>query len=148
MSDMPIKPDDPMFIPLIPDMESAVEEAPMDIVEDAVAIPDILDISIDVGVEVVEVVMLILLMSIAAEYRWIDSFKTVLLTGKDDSANYWTGSGVGTSKMKKTVEEILRGNVLKLCCGRRLHYITIQTILLIPRDHAHAYTAHYLMCGR
>ncbi|KAI7164402.1 hypothetical protein KC349_g714 [Hortaea werneckii] len=72
MSDMPIKPDDPMFIPpipLIPDIESAVEEAPMDIVEDAVAIPDIPDISIDVGVEVVEVVMLMLLMSIAVEYR-------------------------------------------------------------------------------
>ncbi|KAI7203026.1 hypothetical protein KC343_g7230 [Hortaea werneckii] len=69
MSDMPIKPDDPMFMPLIPDMEDAVEEAAMDIVEDAVAIPDIPDISIDVGVEVVEVVMLILLMSIAVEYR-------------------------------------------------------------------------------
>lgn len=69
MSDMPIKPDDPMFIPLIPDMESAVEVAPIGIVEDAVAIPVIPDISIDVGVEVVEVVMLMLLMSIAVEYR-------------------------------------------------------------------------------
>ncbi|KAI6873160.1 hypothetical protein KC343_g7704 [Hortaea werneckii] len=69
MSDMPIKPDDPMFMSPIPDMEDAEEEAVMVIVEDAVAIPDIPDISIDVGVEVVEAVMLILLMSIAVGYR-------------------------------------------------------------------------------
>ena len=57
-----------MSIPFIPDMEDAVEEAAMDIVEDAVAIPDIPDIAIEVGVEVFEVVMLILLMSTAVEY--------------------------------------------------------------------------------